>query len=97
MNRKYLDLKFRSKQEIDKGLSNYFDNVTYLNKENWLMKYKYGNKYIYQSFETHVITDDYEEFEAHKLFLFSTGISLYYIHSIDKIELIYDVDLNKRS
>lgn len=88
---KYQELHPNIKKWIPKSLRRYFDEITYFNKDKWLMKYKYGNSELFQSFEITNIMDELTDFEQQKVFLFTTGVCLYYIHDNERIELVHDI------
>jgi len=93
---KFKEINPNVQKEIPKGLRRYFDEITFFNKDKWLMKYEYGNHYFFESFEISDLEED-KEFERHKLFLFLNGVYLYYVHDIERIELISDnSDENRR-
>lgn len=88
--KKYDELSMDIKECILPVLKPYFDQITFLNRNKWLMLIYYANKSIFESFETYEfdLSKQEEAFEEKKIKLFMDGVLLYYIHAYDHIELI---------
>lgn len=86
------DLESNVVSDILPKLRSYFDQINYGNRNGYLMQIWYGDKSIFESFETYELEPSLEEsaFEEKKLRLFLDGVYLYRINSIESIELICD-------
>jgi histidinol phosphatase-like enzyme len=90
---KYSQLDDDSKSMVLPILREYFDKVTFEERNNWIMRIFYGHKQIFESFETYEFDLNLEEkaFEEKKLRLFLDGVSLYHFEN-NSIVLVCDGD-----
>ena len=91
MSLKFDDLSIETKQWIAPELRTYFDQITFENREDWLMCYRYGASILFSSFEMNRGFLDYEKFDKHKYQLFVDGLALYKINNIETIELVAEM------
>ena len=98
MSIKFKDLELDLQKEIVPSLRQFFDQITYENRIQWIMVIHYGPIELVESFTTYEMEFNEkfemskieEIFEKRKLYLFLNGVYLYFRESIKKIKLVCD-------